>query len=120
MDTSVKQFPINLEKALTFTSNRGYSIVFPSSNITYESLNVDESLDLPDVRCSMQMDVIKYSDKAMLHNMPAVSIYTCNIKGTLNNLGNSIIQKESANGTKFLIRINDAAWMDFANNISIQ
>ena len=120
LDTSVKQFPINLEKALTFTSNRGYSIVFPSSNITYESLNVDESLDLPDVRCSMQMDVIKYSDKAMLHDMPAVSIYTCNIKGTLNNLGNSIIQKESVNGTKFLIRINDAAWMDFANNISIQ
>lgn len=67
----------------------------------------------------MQMDVIKYSDKAMLHDTPAVSIYTCSIKGTLNNLGNSIIQKEAANGTKFLIKVNDAARMDFAANITI-
>ncbi len=119
LDPSVKQFPINLEKALTFTSSRGYSIVFPSSNISYESINVDESLDLPGVRCSTQMDIIKYSDKAMIHNTPAVSIYTCNIKGTLNNLGNSMIQKEAANGMKFLIKINDAAWVDFANNIQI-
>lgn len=119
LDTSVKQFPINLEKTMTFTSNRGYSIVFPSANITYESLNVDESLDLPGVRCSAQMDVTKYADKATLHDAPMVSIYTCSIKGTLNNLGNSIIQKEAANWMKFLIRINDAAWVDFATNISI-
>lgn len=119
LDTSVKQFPINLEKALTFTSSRWYSIVFPSSNIAYESVNVDETLDLPGVRCSVRMDVIKYSDKDMLHDMPAVSIYTCSIKGILNNLGNSIIQKESENWTKFLIQIVDPAWMDFATNIQI-
>ena len=71
--------------------------MFPSSNIAYESVNVDKTLDLPSVRCSVRMDVIKYSDKDMLHDMPAVSIYTCSIKGTLNNLGNSIIQKESEN-----------------------
>lgn len=120
LDTSVKQFPINLEKAMTFTSSRGYVIVFPSSNITYESLNVDESLDLPDVRCSAQMDVTKFSDKASLHDDPKVRIFTCSIKGTLNNLGNSIIQKESTNGTKFLIQIMDAAWVDFATNITIE
>jgi hypothetical protein len=51
--------------------------------------------------------------------MPAVSIYTCSIKGILNNLGNSIIQKESENWTKFLIQIVDPAWMDFATNIQI-
>lgn len=119
LDPSVKQFPINLEKTLTFTSSRGYTIVFPSSNISYESIHVDENLDLPGVRCSTRMDVIKYSDKAMIHDSPAVSIYLCNIKWTLPHLGNSIIQKESANGMKFLIKINDAAWMDFANNIQI-
>ena len=86
IDTSVKQFPINLEKAITFTSSRGYSIVFPSSNITYESLNVDEDLGLPGVRCSTQMDITKFSDKATLHEDPKVRIFTCSIKGTLNNV----------------------------------
>lgn len=119
LDTSVKQFPINLDKTITFNSSRGYSIIFPSSNISYESLNVDDTLDLPGVRCSVQMDVTKYADKATLHDDPKVRIFTCNIKGTLNNLGNSIIQKESANGTKFLIQVMDAARMDFAKNITI-
>lgn len=119
LDSSVKQFPINLEKSITFTSNRGYSIVFPSSNITYESLNVDEGLDLPGVRCSAQMDITKFADKATLHDTPMVRIFTCTIKGTLNNLGNSIIQKTAANGMQFLIQIMDAAWMDFATNIQI-
>jgi len=119
LDTSVKQFPINLDKTITFNSSRGYSIIFPSSNISYESLNVDDTLDLPGVRCSVQMDVTKYADKATLHDDPKVKIFTCSIKGTLNNLGNSIIQKESANGTKFLIQVMDAARMDFAKNITI-
>lgn len=120
LDTSVKQFPINLDKAITFSSSRGYSIIFPSSNISYESVNVDDTLDLPGVRCSAQMDVTKYADKATLHDDPKVKIFTCSIKGTLNNLWNSIIQKESANGTKFLIQIMDSARMDFATNIAIQ
>lgn len=120
IDTSVKQFPINLEKAITFTSSRGYSIVFPSSNITYESLNVDEDLGLPGVRCSTQMDITKFSDKATLHEDPKVRIFTCSIKGTLNNVWNSIIQKTAANWMKFLIQIMDPARSEFAANISIQ
>jgi hypothetical protein len=44
VDSSVKQFPINLDKSMTFSSNRGYSIVFPSSNISYEAINVDDDL----------------------------------------------------------------------------
>ncbi len=120
LDTSVKQFPINQEKTMTFTSNRGYAIVFPSMNIAYESLNVDEGLDLPGVRCSSQMNITKFSDKATMHDDPKVSVFTCTIKWTLNNLWNSIIQKTSANGMQFLIKILDASWYDFANNITIQ
>ena len=86
VDTSVSQFPINLEKTITFTSSRGYSIVFPSRNIAYETMNIDEGLDLPGVRCSTQMSVVKFSDKAMLSQDPKVKIFTCSIKGTLNNL----------------------------------
>lgn len=119
IDTSVKQFPINLAKAMTYTSNKWYSVVFPSSNIAYDSSNVDEDLGLPGVRCSTQMNVIKYSDKANLDVSPTVKVFSCNIKGTLSNLWNSIIQKTAANGMNFLIQIIDPARADFANNIAI-
>ncbi|MFA6256501.1 MAG: hypothetical protein WC606_04960, partial [Candidatus Absconditabacterales bacterium] len=121
IDASVKQFPINLEKTMTFTSStRGYSIVFPSMNIAYEALNVDEDLDLPGVRCSTQMNVTKFSDKATMRDAPKIRIYSCVIKGTLNNVGNSIIQRTSANDITFLIQILDPAWAEFANTIVIQ
>lgn len=120
IDTSVSQFPINLEKTMIFTSSkRGYSIIFPSMNIAYEALNVDESLDLPGVRCSTQMNVTKFSDKATMSDAPKVRIFSCSIKWTLNNLWNSIIQKTSANWIQFLIQIMDPARSEFANNISI-
>ena len=121
IDTSVKQFPINLEKTMTFTSStRGYSIIFPSMNIAYEALNVDESLDLPGVRCSTQMNITKFADKATMSDNPKVKIFSCTIKGTLNNLWNSIIQKTSANWINFLIQILDPAWAEFAMNTIIQ
>ncbi|MCX6825330.1 MAG: hypothetical protein NTY80_03830 [candidate division SR1 bacterium] len=119
IDTSVKQFPINLEKAITFTSNRGYSLVFPSSNIAYESITTDEDLGLPGVRCSSQMNVTKFSDKATMSDSPKVRVFACTIKGTLSDVGNSILQKTSINGIQFLIQIMDPAWAEFAANIQI-
>jgi len=120
IDTSVPQFPINLEKTITFSSStRGYSIVFPSMNIAYEAINVDESLDLSGVRCSTQMNVTKFSDKASLTDNPKIKIFSCTVKGTLNTLWNSIIQKTSANGITFLIQILDPAWAEFAINTMI-
>lgn len=121
IDTSVKQFPISLEKTMIFTSStRWYTITFPSMNIAYEAMNVDEDLDLPGVRCSTQMNITKYADKATMNDNPKVRIFGCTIQGTLNNLGNSIIQRSSLNDIQFLIQILDPAWADFANNIIIQ
>lgn len=120
IDASVTQFPINLEKTLIFTSTtRWYSITFPSRNIAYETVNIDEALDLPGVRCSTQMNVVKYSDKALLASDPKVKIFMCTIQGTLNNLWNSIIQKTNLTGDNFLIQIVDPSWAQFANNIQI-
>lgn len=120
INTSVPQFPINLEKTMTFTSStRGYSIIFPSSNLAYEALNVDEDLDLPGVRCSTLMNITKYADKATMRDTPKVKVFSCSIKGTLNNLWNSLLQKTSANGIQFLIQIVDPAWAEFAANITI-
>ena len=120
IDTSGPQFPINLAKTMTFTSNKGYAIIFPSMNIAYEAINVDESLDLPGVRCSSQMNITKFSDKDTLNDAPKVKIFTCTIKGTLNNLWNSIIQKTSANWMTFLIQIMDPSRSEFATNLAIQ
>ena len=121
IDTSVTQFPINLEKTMTFTSStRWYSIVFPSMNIAYEAINVDKDLDMPGVRCSTQMNITKFSDKATMSDDPKIRIFTCTIKGTLNNVGNSIIQTTSANEINFIIQILDPAWAEFANNIVIK
>ena len=89
-------------------------------NIAYEAMNVDEDLDLPGVRCSTQMNITKYADKATMNDNPKVRIFGCTIQGTLNNLGNSIIQRSSLNDIQFLIQILDPAWADFANNIIIQ
>lgn len=121
IDTSVKQFPITLDKTMTFTSStRWYSLVFPSMNIAYTAINVDEDLDLPGVRCFSQMNVTKYADKATMNENPKVKIFTCTIQWTLNNLGNSIIQQETLNGIKILIQIIDPAWAEFAKNIIVQ
>lgn len=120
LDTSVKQFPINLEKSMTFTSSvKWYSITFPSSNIAYEAMNTSDDLWLPGVRCSSQMNVTRFADKATMNDDPKIKIFTCSIKGTLNNLGNDMIQKISENWTQFIIQIMDGAWIDFATNIQI-
>jgi hypothetical protein len=66
------------------------------------------------------MNITKFSDKLTMHDNPKISIFTCSIKWTLNNLWNSILQKTSANGMQFLIKILDASWYDFATNITIQ
>ena len=49
-------------------------------NIAYESINVDEGLDLPGVRCSTQMNITKFSEKATMNDAPKVKIFTCSIK----------------------------------------
>jgi hypothetical protein len=55
-----------------------------------------------------------------MSDSPKIKIFTCTIKGTLNNLWNSIIQKTSANDITFLIQIVDPAWAEFAMNTVIQ
>jgi hypothetical protein len=55
-----------------------------------------------------------------MRDAPKIRIYSCVIKGTLNNVWNSIIQRTSANDITFLIQILDPAWAEFANTIVIQ
>ncbi|MEI7562762.1 MAG: hypothetical protein WCJ39_03460 [bacterium] len=44
LDFSVKQFPISTEKTMLYKSTRGQTITFPSTNLSYGSVPVNEDL----------------------------------------------------------------------------
>lgn len=118
--SDVKQFPINLEKALTYISSKwGYSVIFPSSNISYASYNVQTDLDTKGVNCYTQFNVIKFSDKANLEISPTVKIYECKIKNW-SELPNMYATKSLEDGRVFVIEAIDPSRVDFANNIVVE
>ena len=121
LDFSVKQFPINMAKALTYTSSsKWYSIVLPSSNISYAGVTLNEDFDISGLRCSSQMNVIKFSDKALLSTNPTIKIFECTAKKDITLPSNAFLQTKLSDGRIFLIEIMDGAWKDFASNITIQ
>lgn len=121
LDFSVKQFPLNIAKWLTYTStSKWYSIFFPSSNISYAGVALNEDFNISGLRCSAQMNVIKFSDKALLATNPTVKIFECTAKKDITLPSNAFLQTKIADGRIFLIEIMDGAWKDFASNIIIQ
>ena len=116
---SVTQFPINLEKAMTYNSSRGgYSMSFPSSNISYTSDAVSEDFDQVWVRCSYTVKVIQYKNKEELQTNPAVIVYECSFKNDFTLPGGNFFLKELGD-KKFVVEVRDPAWFDFAKNIVI-
>lgn len=118
-DANVKQFPINLEKPLVFNSStRWYKISFPSMNISFAGTNTEETFDQVWVYCFTQMDVIKYSDKDKLHDMPSIKIYECNMKNWFQETDQLVYRKVW--DKNFVIEILDSSWIEFVNNIVIE
>lgn len=117
-DPNVEQFPINLEKKLTFTSSRWHSFVFPSSNIAYQWVSAGEDFGQVWVNCFSAMNVVKYADKEFVETDPNVIIYECTVKNSFNDSDNTLIYKKIWD-KHFVIKIVDPAWVDFANNIEI-
>lgn len=117
--TSSQQFPINLEKALTYTSQRGnYKITFPSPNISFSSDPAQETFGQAGGHCWYVTKVIQYKDEDKLQTAPSVSIYECSFKSEPQlNEGQYIINKL---GDKyFVIQIHTPSWQEFAKNIQI-
>lgn len=117
-DTDVEQFPINLDKKLTFTSSRWHSFVFPSSNLAYQGVNVSEDFGQVWVNCFSAMNVVKYADKELVQSQWNVVIYECNVKNTFDDSDKTLIYRKVWD-KHFVIKINDPARVDFANNIEI-
>lgn len=117
---STKQFAINLEKTMTYESKRwGYSMVFPSSNISYTSDSANEDFDQVGVRCTYTIKAIQYKNKDDLKDNPAITVYECTTKNWIELPWKNYILKELGD-KKFVIQINDPAWYDFAKNITIE
>lgn len=117
-DTDVEQFPINLDKKLTFTSSRGHSFIFPSSNLAYQGVNVSEDFWQVWVNCFSAMNVVKYADKELVESQGNVVIYECKVKNTFDDSDKTLIYKKVWD-KDFVIKINDPARVNFANNIEI-
>ncbi len=120
LDFSVKQFPVNIAKALTYTSSKGYTIVLPSSNISYASVSLNPDFTIVGVKCSSQINVIKYADEANLATTPTLKIFECTAKSDITLPSNAFLQMKIADGRTFIVEIMDGAWKDFASNITIQ
>lgn len=117
---STKQFPISMEKTMTYNSSRWeYSMTFPSSNISYTSDATDEDFGQAGVRCKYAIKVIDYKNKDNIQTSPKVIIYECSFKNWFQLPWTNYFQKE-LDGKKFVIWILDPAWFDFAKNIQIQ
>lgn len=117
-DTDVEQFPINLDKKLTFTSSRWHSFIFPSSNLAYQWVNVSEDFGQVWVNCFSAMNVVKYADKELVESQGNVVIYECKVKNTFDDSDKTLIYKKVWD-KDFVIKINDPARVNFANNIEI-
>ena len=117
-DTDVEQFPINLDKKLTFTSSRWHSFVFPSSNLAYQWVSVSEDFGQVWVNCFSAMNVVKYADKELVESQGNVVIYECNVKNTFDDSDKTLIYKNIGD-KHFVIKIVDPARVEFANNIEI-
>ena len=118
-DPNVEQFPINLEKTLTFTSSRWHSFIFPSSKIAYQWRSSSENFWQVWVNCFSAMNVVKYEEKELVETQWNVVIYECTVKNTFDDSDDTLIYRQVWD-KHFVIQINDPARVDFANNIEIQ
>ena len=118
LDTNVPQFPIK-EEWLAYNSARwGYTLKFPSSNISYSVSSVKENFGRDDVKCSYVINVIKYSEKENLEVSPSVRIYECDWS-VEKSWAQWIIVYPRLN-KKFIVQMNDGSWNDFSMNLKFE
>ena len=117
-DTNVAQFPIK-EEWLKYSSSRwGYTLQFPSSNISYNASSVKENFWRNDISCSYVINVIKYSEKENLEISPAIRIYECSGKVSKSWAPDILVYPRS--GKIFVVKMNDWSWYDFSMHLKFE
>lgn len=117
-DTNVPQFPIKEEWLVYKSARWGYTLQFPSSNISYSVSSIKENFGRNDVNCSYVINVIKYSEKENLEVSPAVRVYECDW-AVSESWAPGIVVYPRAN-KKFVVQMNDGAWYDFSTHLNFQ
>lgn len=92
---------------------------FPSPNIAYGAGNSNADLSSYGIKCSYSLKVIQYKNKELLETEPAITIYECNNKNQLTGAPENYLVKQLGD-KQFVIAIHDGAWLNFAQNISIE
>ncbi len=118
LDTNVPQFPVKEEWLVYKSARWGYSLQFPSSNISYSVSSVKENFGRDDVNCSYVINVIKYSDKENLEVSPAIRIYEC--QWSVEKSWAQWIVVYPRLDKKFIVQLNDGSWNDFSMNLKFQ
>ena len=117
-DTNVPQFPIKEEWLVYKSARWGYSLQFPSSNISYSVSSVKENFGRNDVKCSYVINVIKYSEKENLEVSPAVRIYECDWSVGESWAPGIVVYPRV--DKKFVVQMNDGAWYDFSTHLNFE
>lgn len=121
-DTNVPQFPINLEKTREFPSSRGYTVTFPSGNITRRpGTTEDRTLGQAGVNCFNHVNVTKYNkeEPEIATTNPSIVVHECTIK---NGFENSVKYRHITTESEkdFVVEIIDPSRKDFADNTTIE
>ncbi len=118
-DITVEQIKLRPEKALTFNSARGHKITFPSPNIAYQEVTSSESFGQEGVHCFAELNVIHYKNQERVNETPDVQVYECNVKNSFDESKKNMIYKK-VDTKHFVIKINNPAWYDFAQAVTVQ
>lgn len=118
LDINVPQFPVKEEWLVYKSARWGYSLQFPSSNISYSVSSVKENFGRDDVNCSYVINVIKYSDKENLEISPAIRVYEC--QWSVEKSWAQWIVVYPRLDKKFIVQMNDGSWNDFSMNLKFE
>ena len=115
--SDVAQIPTTA-KTLTYTTNKGYSIIFPKKDVTYAAQSWSETFGYPNVSCNTQVKVDLWTPTNQEVTDSKFQIYTCVIKGDDPTWAQNLIVKKLDGGPTFIIQVSDPAWTTIANNVS--
>ena len=117
-DINVPQFPIKEEWLVYKSARWGYTLQFPSSNISYSVSSIKENFGRDDVKCTYVINVIKYSEKENLEVSPAVRIYECEWSVSESWAPGIVVYPRV--DKKFVVQMNDGAWYDFSTHLNFE
>lgn len=120
-DTSTPQFKLNsIEDPFIYTFNGGYTLAFPSRNISFWSKMIETTLGLEKTKCFNRIDIIDYPNRDLKHENPSASFFACNWSLTSAQAWKEYLYFKSKYPSRFyLMQIYDPSWASFANNTKL-